>query len=209
MATDCNQMREMFARNPDYIPGIEDSNQDNGKKVIATGIQPESKRKDAVMQYQAVSINRQASSKVRPSAIFSGQSIDAKRPIFERLIGISLLVLSFVCTVMTFNGAWGKPSIKALSIGISLQLLATVAEWFWRNQRMSIWYMGAIVFDAGMSIKGFSIPLLEPFQRLAATINTSESVKALQANTIAAWVVIGILSIALAVLPEVILIDKD
>lgn len=165
---------------------------------------PVSSERQAVSKGYQPSSNR-SKTRIRPSAIISGEAIDRGRPLFERSIGIALLFLSFACTVMTFNGYWGIPSIKALVIGIGLQGLATAAEWFWRNQRMSLWYVGAIVFDAGMSIKGFSIPLLSPFKRAVDNIGIIPD----NGVSVVAWGLIILLSIALAVLPEIILIDKD
>lgn len=206
MATDVKQMDDTFeikAFAPFPNSGASEQPSTSSKKPSSNRQSVSNEHQTPVKRYQTVSSQHQSASKARPSAVFSGSSIDAKRPIFERSIGLALLTLSFICTVMTFNGYWGLPSIKAVLIGVGLQGLATSAEWFWRNQRMSIWYMIAIVFDAGMSVKGFSIPLLEPFKRIAANISTEVIAP------FAAWGLIVILSLALAVLPEVILIDKD
>jgi hypothetical protein len=144
----------------------------------------------------------------KKSAIVSGAQLEAMRPWYERLIGLALLVVSFLGTMVVMNGGWARslPWLDTfkpgwgLAAGFGIQLLATYTEVTYRKNRVSLPYATALLVDIGFTAAGFyplfAVALLALLARLAVPM-----------PVVISWVIIVLAAVALAITPEAILID--
>lgn len=138
----------------------------------------------------------------KKSALVSSSALTRLQPVFERTIGLLLLMLSFAGSVAAFNGGWTWPldPLYAL-VGIALQAFLTVTQWIYRNRRISWQYAIAIGFDAGLSIAGYQALL---YGWVAGVLTQAGVTSMLDVGT---WAIIGIAATVLAIIPEAVLID--
>ncbi len=137
---------------------------------------------------------------VKRSAIVSGARLAAAQPLFERVIGVALLCLSFLGTMALLQGGWRLPLAPVgLMAGFAVQLLLTVTQWLYQSRRRSWVYVTAVAVDTALSVGGYApialVPLLRvlPFGGYTATV---------------AWGIILVGAVVLAVLPERILVEE-
>ncbi len=137
----------------------------------------------------------------KPSAIISGARLAKGQPIFERVIGLVLLVLSFAGTMALLNGGWSLPlQPVGLVAGFAAQLLLTSVEWLYQSRRRSWAYITALAVDTLLSIGGYAPIALVPLLRVLPFGGW---------NALVAWGMIGIGAVMLAVLPERILVESE
>lgn len=133
------------------------------------------------------------------SAIVSGARLAAGQPLFERVVGLALLCLSFAGTMALLQGGWVLPLDPiGLAAGFLVQLLLTAVEWMYQGRRRSWQYVGAVTADSALSLGGYAPLLLAPLLRVLPFDGL---------NGYLAWGIIAVAAVVLAVLPETILVD--
>ncbi|MDP9317276.1 MAG: hypothetical protein M3R24_41545 [Chloroflexota bacterium] len=136
----------------------------------------------------------------KPSAIISGARLAKGQPIFERVIGLALLVLSFAGTMALLNGGWHFPlNFGGLLAGAIVQGLLTSCQWLYQSRRRSLAYLAAVAVDAALSVGGFAPLFYDRLVRLLPFGLWNES---------AAWGMLALGGVVLAVVPEYILVDS-
>ena len=140
--------------------------------------------------------------KVGESAILDERAMLGWKPGIERFAGVGLILISFISNVAFFNGAWWViPTWQAAVGGIMVQAVCTVVEWVWRDNRLTAWYMSAMVVDVGLSIGGFALVLGAPLTKIIPATGYMFG-----AYDVAVWAILALMSWFVAWLPEAVLI---
>ena len=138
----------------------------------------------------------------KDSAVVSRARLQRQRGGVERFTAFLVLFLSFIGSVVALHGGWTpfltsvvtlKPNWAALLLGIALQLILTYLEWHYFDRPAIAW--SARLVDAGTTALGYGPLFIVP---LAAALTS----KALPQGDIAAWCIIGIISLLVAWYPE-------
>lgn len=89
-----------------------------------------------------------------------------------RWTSLGVLVVSFIGTIMAFNGKWPSTwrfweqvSTIAIIAGVALQSFCTLMEWANRRRRLSIHYIGPLFIDVAGTYIGFASLLVPIFIR--------------------------------------------
>lgn len=140
----------------------------------------------------------------KASAIVGVKTLDQIRPHFERSLALLLIGVSIAGSIIALHGGWAALTARwswaAAGAGAGLQIGCTGVEWLYRSRRRSIPYVVALLFDTGTSLAGFG-PIFHA--RLMAWLVPSIG----DLSWWGAWLIIGVLALLLAWIPEGRLID--
>lgn len=141
----------------------------------------------------------------KDSAIVSRAALDRQRGAFERLMALGILFFSFAGTIACFSGGWvalaTTPRIAPIAGGIGTQIALTAAQWWYGAGRGRWRYRLALLIDAVLTTLGYGpliVPWLTPYLAGKGVGEVAEPL---------AWIVVGVVSLAVAYIPERTLID--
>lgn len=139
----------------------------------------------------------------KESAVISRAQLRRQRGKVERYTAWVVLFVSFIASVVAFNGGWSnvlalKFGIAATLLAVGLQILLTYLEWHYYDKPIISW--GARLVDTATTALGFG-PLALP--ALTAYLSS----RAIPAEVIVSWLIIGIASLGVAWYPESRLVD--
>lgn len=144
-------------------------------------------------------------SRRKASAIVSRATLDRQRGVFERMMAIGLLLLSFAGTAAALSGGWSvllaDPQPGRIAAGIAAQLALTAAEWWYGNGRGRWRYRVALCLDTALTALGYGPLIVPPLAAYLAGRGLDSGANA------AAWAIVALVSVALAWYPEKTLID--
>jgi hypothetical protein len=149
----------------------------------------------------------------KPSAIVSQDRLRTQRSSVERYSAYILLLVSGVGTIAALHGSWiamVHHLIPAAVIGgILIQAVLTFLEWYYYDHPYVAW--GARVIDTYCTALGFG-PLFLAWlvtQLAARSVPGAVAIGmlSLPVQLVAAWVIIGIVSLGIAWFPETRLVD--
>jgi hypothetical protein len=143
---------------------------------------------------------RRAQPRRKRSAIIDGQRVDGMQPLFERIIGVLILLVSFAGTMALFNGGWSDWQINAIIAGAGVQALCTSVQWMYRTNWRNVWYLIFLALDIGTSVAGYHAIVGTSIARMLANVGVP-------GVDIAAWGLMIAIAAVVAVVPEKILID--
>jgi hypothetical protein len=141
----------------------------------------------------------------KQSAIVTRAALDHQRGAFERLMAVGILFFSFAGTIAAFSGGWDAlataPRIAPIGGGIASQVALTAAQWWYGDGRGRWRYRLALLIDSALTTLGYG-PLIAPWLApyLAGKVGDE------MAGPLA-WVIVGVVSLAVAYVPERTLID--
>lgn len=153
------------------------------------------------------------------AAMFRGSTIDWLAILLARLGVWALLSGTFLGSAFAMHGGisaagwlippfdWNAPWLPLLFLlswpsllGLAFQTLLTLVQWYHRHRKRSPWYLGAIVLDSVLSYLGWRDLLVPFFERLVAGLGWPQP-------HLLAHAIVALLALALAVIPELFLLD--
>jgi len=154
----------------------------------------------------------------KASALFRRGDIVRARTGFERLVGLALLAGSGAGNYLAFNNGTFRPfDLAALIAGGAALFLLTALQWFYRPHvqsdawwfaKIAQWFAGlnwkycaSVVVGVGLTVYGTRTLMLPILTNVLNPLINSELVP------IAAWVLLGVVSLIVEVIPENILVD--
>ena len=157
---------------------------------------------------------RHTEARRKRTAIVSGDAVDHVINQAIRIIAGMLLVLSFFGSVMAFNNdkgwdgviaAWPRPweaiTLFAFGAGVAIQLYLTIVQLHQRHNKWGMIYLIHLGVDVVLTYLGYYVLVSGTFVSGFAAAGFGE------ASAMAANVVIAILAIGMARVPETVLID--
>jgi len=142
----------------------------------------------------------------KASAVVSRAQLARSRGAFERAMAATVLLVSYLGTVLTIAGGVAPllaaptrplPWLGALVVQGGL----TALQWWYGNvSRRHPAYLGSLVIDAGATIWGYGPVFAPPIAAAIAAREISEP-------ALAAWAIVGVAALAIAWYPEHILVD--
>lgn len=139
----------------------------------------------------------------KQSAIVSRAQLARARGPVERATAWIVLVVSFIGTIVAFHGGWApilalQFSASAVLGGFLLQSLLTWLQWAYHHNRLLCW--GSRIIDATLTAYGYGPLFITALTAYLASRGISESFYV-------GWLLIGLVSLALAWYPESRLVD--
>lgn len=139
----------------------------------------------------------------KQSAIVSRAQLARARGPVERATAWIVLIVSFIGTIVVFHGGWSpilelRFSISAIIGGFAVQALLTWLQWAYHHNRPLCW--SSRIIDAGLTAYGFG-----PLFVVALTAYLAS--RSVPWPDVAAWFLIGLVSLGLAWYPESRLVD--
>lgn len=161
----------------------------------------------------------------KASALISRGSVLRARTLFERVVGLALLALSGLGNYLAFHGGVFQPfdGVAAIAAGGSLALL-TALQWFYRPAvppdawwfvKIVAWFMGlnwrysaSVIVGVALTIWGAKTIFLPIFTNMLAGFLPPDAAGTPDPLLVpAAWVLLGVVSLIVEVIPENILVD--
>lgn len=143
----------------------------------------------------------------KESAIVSRTLLRKQRGAVERFTALGVLFVSFLGSIVALHGGFPpliasiialRPNWAALLGGILIQVLLTYLEWHYFDRPLIAW--PARLVDAATTTLGYGPLIIVP---LAAALTS----RAIPQGDLAAWCIIGIVSVLVAWYPENRLVD--
>lgn len=143
----------------------------------------------------------------KESAITSRARLRRQRGAIERYTAYVVLFVSFLGTVVALAGGWEpfimsllawRPNVAALGGGIGLQALLTYLQWHYFDHKPISWT--ARLMDAALTAIGWG-PLFAPW------LNLQLAARAVPEPLYVAWVILGLVALAVAWYPESRLVE--
>lgn len=141
----------------------------------------------------------------KESAVWSHTQLQKQRGKVERYTAWVVLFISFIGSVVAFNGGW--PNVTALKFsiagtlgGLVLQLVLTYLEWHYHDKRLISW--GARVIDTITTAIGYGSLVLTPLTKYLMSKDVSP-----ENAVLGAWAIIVIVSFFVAWYPESRLVE--
>lgn len=143
----------------------------------------------------------------KDSAVVRRATLRKQRGSIERATAWIVLFVSVLGSIATLAGGWGpliggfvqlQPKWSAIAGGLAIQALLTFLEWYYFDQPMISW--PARLADTVLTALGYGPLVLIPLVSLLLTRGVT------QAGYVA-WLIIGLVSLAIAWYPESRLVD--
>ncbi len=146
----------------------------------------------------------------KPTAIVARATIERAATTAQRCGALGLLFMSVLGSVLAFNGGWksvewpafwqGLNQLAAV-LGIGVQSWLTLMQWHHRHHKRSFAYLSHLAIDACLTYVGYAALLVPLFANGLANAGVEVGVDA------QSRVLVGIIAIAIAVIPETTLVD--
>lgn len=155
---------------------------------------------------------RTRASRPKPTAIVKGATVDRAAIFMMRYAAVVLLLVSFVGSIVALNGGWDSVMKSwprpwegvnpvAAALGVGLQIWITLIEWHKRHHKLSLLYIFHLAIDTALSFIGFYSLIGPLFESGLAQMGMQPGT-----TTIPAGLIVGVLALVLAMLPEQMLV---